>query len=143
MDRVIIAVVLAAVVVAVGVLYQRRRGSEAPTQRRWAVPDQLDREDFESPGSPWLIAVFTSATCDSCAEAVAKAGPLASDTVAVQEVQLGTQRDLHRRYNIEAVPTLVVADAEGVVRASFVGPPPAGDLWATVAEVRDGGRSAS
>src|SRR5437763_11512516 len=115
MDRVIIAVGLAAVVVGLAVLYQRRRGNDAPTQRRWAVPDQLDRDDFESPAAPWLIAIFTSATCESCAEAMAKAAPLGSPTVAVQEVALDTQRDLHRRYNIEAVPTLVVADGEGVV----------------------------
>ena len=32
-----------------------------------------------------------------------------------------------------------LADAEGVVRASFVGPPSATDLWAAVAQVRDSG----
>jgi hypothetical protein len=30
----------------------------------------------------------------------------------------------------------VVADAEGVVRTSFTGPPSATDLWAAVATVR-------
>ena len=139
MERVIIAVVLAAVVVGFAYLVQRRRGTEAPTQRRWAVPDQLDRDDFESPAAPWLIAIFTSATCESCAEAMAKAAPLAGPMVAVQEVALDRQRDLHRRYNIEAVPTLVVADGEGVVRATFVGPPKADELWAAVAQVRDAG----
>ena len=139
MERVVIAVVLAAVVFAVAYLVQRRRGTEAPTQRRWAVPDQLDRDDFESPAAPWLIAIFTSATCESCAQAMAKAAPLASPTVAVQEVALDKQRDLHRRYNIEAVPTLVVADGEGVVRATFVGPPKADELWAAVAQVKDAG----
>src|SRR5437763_5665299 len=139
MERVVIAVVLAAVVCAVAYLVQRRRGTEAPTQRRWAVPDQLDRDDFESPAAPWLIAIFTSATCESCAQAMAKAAPLASPTVAVQEVALDKQRDLHRRYNIEAVPTLVVADGEGVVRATFVGPPKADELWAAVAQVKDAG----
>jgi hypothetical protein len=32
-----------------------------------------------------------------------------------------------------------VADAEGAVRASFVGPATATDLWAAVAELRDPG----
>ena len=37
----------------------------------------------------------------------------------------------------DAVPTIVVADEQGVVRASFVGPPSATDLWAAVAKARD------
>ena len=32
---------------------------------------------------------------------------------------------------------VVVADAAGVVGASFIGPTSAGDLWAAVAELRD------
>ena len=46
---------------------------------------------------------------------------------------------LHRRYGIEAVPTVVIADAEGVVRSSFVGPPVATQLWAAMAEAREEG----
>ena len=39
----------------------------------------------------------------------------------------------------QAVPMILVADRDGVVQASFVGPPGATDLWAAVAEVRDPG----
>jgi protein-disulfide isomerase len=133
----------AAVVVAVAIvaLMVERRRPEPPTQARWAVPVQLDRADFPSADTPWLVAVFTSATCDSCAQALAKARVLASDAVAVQDVEIGAQADLHRRYHVEAVPTIVVADEEGVVRASFVGPPTATDLWAAVAEARSPGSS--
>ena len=42
-------------------------------------------------------------------------------------------------HTITAVPTLVVADADGVVRASFLGPVTATDLWAAVAELREPG----
>jgi hypothetical protein len=59
--------------------------------------------------------------------------------VAVDDVEVTARRDVHERYGIEAVPTIVVADADGVVRASFVGPPTATDLWAAVAEVREPG----
>ena len=117
-------------------LLQRRR-PEAPTQRRWAVPDQLDRSDFDRPDAPWLIAVFSSATCDSCAQAVEKANLLAGPDVAVQEVELSTRADLHSRYHVDAVPMVVVADGDGVVRASYVGPPPAAELWATFADLRE------
>ena len=48
---------------------------------------------------------------------------------------------LHRKYAIDAVPLVVVADARGVVGASFIGPASATDLWAAVAEVRQPGSS--
>jgi hypothetical protein len=59
--------------------------------------------------------------------------------VAVQEAEVTRDADLHERYRIDAVPTLVIADAAGVVRGSFVGPVTATDLWATVAELREPG----
>ena len=130
-----IAVVLVVLAVVVAVVLERRR-PDAPTQARWAVPSQLDRDDFTRHETPWLVAVFTSATCDSCAELVAKAGPLESSEVAVEEVDYAVRPDLHRRYGIDAVPCIVMADAEGVVRASHVGPTTATDLWAALAEVR-------
>lgn len=136
MQRPLIAVAIVAVALVVAWVVQRRR-PEAPTGGRWSVPGQLDRGDFPSPGTPWLVAVFTSATCDACAATVAKAEALASASVAVADVELGAEPELHRRYGIDAVPLLVLADAEGVVRASFVGPPSATDLWAAVAQVRD------
>ncbi|MDP8954793.1 MAG: glutaredoxin [Actinomycetota bacterium] len=136
MDRLIVAAVVVALAVMVAVALDRRR-PDAPTQARWTVPSQLDRADFARPEAPWLVALFTSATCDSCAQVVAKAGPLESPDVAVQEVEFAARADLHRRYGIDAVPCIVVADAEGVVRASHIGPATATDLWATLAEVRE------
>ena len=49
---------------------------------------------------------------------------------------MSDRRDLHQRYHIEAVPTLVLADREGVVRASFVGPVPEGALPEAFAALR-------
>lgn len=134
----VVAGVLVVLAVVVAVLLERRR-PDAPTAPRWAVPAQLDRADFARPDAPWLVAVFTSATCDTCAGTAAKAAVLASDDVAVDEVEVGARGEVHRRYGIDAVPLLVVADSAGVVRASFVGPPTATDLWAAVAEVREPG----
>ena len=140
MDRFLIAAAVVVLAVVVAVMFERRR-PEAPTQGVWPVPTQLDRADFAGTERPWLVAVFSSATCNSCAQALAKARVLASDEVWVEEVEVKARPDLHRRYRVEAVPTLVVADAEGVVRASFVGPPSATDLWAAVAEARAPGSS--
>ena len=138
MSRLLIAAALIALAAAVALVLRRRRPS-APTQPRWAVPAQLDRADFEGPGSPWLLAVFTSATCEGCSRATEKAAVLASREVAYQEVSYQQCRELHDRYGIEAVPTILLADADGVVRVSFVGVPSATDLWAAVAELRDSG----
>jgi hypothetical protein len=105
------------------------------------VPVQLDRAEFDRPDAPWLVAVFSSATCQTCALVVDKARVVACREVAVQDVEFTASRRLHERYRIDAVPTVVVADVEGVVRASFVGPMSATDLWAAIAEVRNPGSS--
>ena len=139
-ERFLVAGAVVLVVAVVAVVLERRR-PEPPTQAVWSVPAQLDRDDFGRPETPWLVAVFSSESCDSCAKALAKARVLASDQVAVEDVEIGAHPDLHRRYHVEAVPTIVVADDEGVVRASFVGPPTATDLWAAVAEARRPGSS--
>jgi thioredoxin-related protein len=133
-ERVLLAVGIAVAVAVLAVVLERRR-PQPPSQRRWAVPDQVDRNDFDRPGAPWLVAVFSSATCDSCATALARAQGLASGDVVVQEVEVGASADLHRRYNVEAVPTLIVADRQGVVRASIVGPPAEGELEDAFAEI--------
>ncbi len=62
-----------------------------------------------------------------------------SDAVAVQTVSFQAQRELHERYDIDAVPCLVIADAHGVVHRAFLGPVTATDLWAAVANAREPG----
>jgi hypothetical protein len=138
-DRIVLVVVLTALAVAVAVVAQRRRRPPAPTLTGHTLPDQLDRADFTRPEAPWLVAVFTSATCHTCAGVWEKAMMLASDDVAVQRLQAVEEKALHTRYGVTAVPGLVVADAAGVVRARFLGPVTATDLWATVAELREPG----
>ena len=136
MERILLAAAVVVLAAVIAVVMERRR-PEAPTQGDWAVPAQLDRADFARPDAPWLVAVFTSATCQSCAQAVERAKVLASEAVAVDEAEVKARPDLHRRYHIDAVPIIVVADQEGVVRTSFTGPPSATDLWAAIAAVRD------
>lgn len=118
----------------------RRRRPDAPTgAASWTVPNQLDRADFSRPAAPWLVAVFSSATCDTCAAVWARAAVLDSEAVAVQNVEARTDRALHERYRIDAVPLVVVADGEGVVRRHFLGPLRAPDLWGALAELRSPG----
>ena len=140
-ERVVVALVLIAVAVAVAVVLERRKPAPPTQPKRWEVPTQLDRDDFEGRDHPWLVAVFTSSTCESCEKVVPKAQVLASPAVAVTEIPYQSRKDLHERYGVDVVPTLVVADPEGVVRASFIGVPTATDLWAAVAEARVPGSS--
>lgn len=138
-ERVVIALVLAALAIAVAAVVQRRQRTDAPVRTGYLVPAQIDRADFARPEAPWLVLVFSSATCGTCAGVWDKVRQLESDAVAVQEVEHSADRALHDRYAIEAVPTVLIVDADGVVARSFLGPVTATDLWAAVAEARDPG----
>lgn len=138
MDRLLVAlaVVMAALVIAAVV--RRRRRPDAPTQPAGRVPVQLDRAEFPRSDAAWLVVVFTSAACQSCQAVASKAAVLESDDVAVVEAEYQRDRAVHARYRIDAVPLVVIADAAGVVRRSFLGPVTATDLWAAVAWAREG-----
>jgi hypothetical protein len=137
MNSVVAIVLVFALAGAIAFVVQRRR-PEAPTQPTvYPVPTQLDRADFDRPDAPWLVAVFTSRTCDSCARVTEKACVLAAADVAYQEVSYQDDRVLHDRYSVEAVPMVAIADADGVVVKAFVGEVTAIDLWGAVATARD------
>jgi protein-disulfide isomerase len=136
-ERLAVAVALVVAAVAVAAVLRRRSAPPAPTRTGHTVPDQIARADFDRPDAPWLVVAFSSRTCLSCQDTWQKVELLRSEEVAVQDVPYQDRRDLHDRYGIEAVPVVLVADAEGSVVRSFVGPPTAADLWAAVAEARD------
>jgi hypothetical protein len=137
-ERLVVALALCAVVGVVAVVLRRRRAVDAPTQMRHVAPAQLDRADFpDAIGHEWLLVAFTSASCHTCADMLAKARVVQSRSVAVLDVEFTAARELHRKYAIEAVPMLVLADTDGVVRASFIGRASATDVWAAVARARD------
>ncbi len=128
MEKVFVALAVMLVgIIAAAII--RWRAERSPAQgASWTVPVQLHRGDFDSVDTSTLIVVFSSATCDACAATWAKVQNLASDTVAVQDVPYQDLQHLHDRYQIDAVPTVLVADAQGVVTASFVGEPKLDEL---------------
>ena len=136
MVRLLAAAAIAVAAIIVAALIERRRRHNAPTQPAWAVPAQLDRTDFPHPAVPWLIAVFSSATCTTCARVVEVAEAFAGDDVEVVDIEVGASPSLHRRYRIDAVPITVVADRAGVVRADFVGPVTGPELGAVIDRLR-------
>ena len=137
MINLLIAVGVVVVVGAVALVARRRQVTDVPTQVSWTVPQQLDPADLPRDAENWLVVVFTSATCHVCADVARKARVLESRDVLVAEIEYAARRDLHVKYGIDAVPTLLIADRDGVVRRHFLGPVSATDLWAAVARVRD------
>lgn len=132
----IIASIILLFAAALGVLVRRRK-PDAPSQTTHTVPQQLSRDDFLNAEKPWLLAVFTSSTCDACQDVATKAKVLASQDVAVQIIDFQEMPELHARYSIDAVPTTVIADRLGVVQYGVLGPITATDLWAAMARCRD------
>lgn len=118
-------------------LWQRKRQVDAPTQGASEVPSQIDRADFTRPDAPWIVLAFTSATCQTCSDIERKVRVLETNSVAIQILEYTAERELHERYKIDAVPAVLMADANGVVQANFLGPVSATDLWAALARARD------
>ena len=132
--------VIVGVVVVIALLanlWQRKRQVDAPTQGASEVPSQIDRSDFVRPDAPWIVLAFTSATCQTCSDIERKVRVLETNSVAIQILEYTAERELHERYKIDAVPTVLMADANGVVQANFLGPVSATDLWAALARARD------
>jgi hypothetical protein len=137
MERLILAVAVVAVAAVIAEVVRRRRAADPPTQPHHDTPSQLDRSDFEGDG--WLVAIFTSETCNTCEDVVRKAEVVRCDDVTVSVASYQQRPDLHERYAVDAVPCLLVAGPDGIVHRGFVGPVTATDLWAAVANARDPG----
>lgn len=135
MARTLIALGVIAGALAVAWLYRRYRPS-TPTAPTYSVPTRLERWDFAQPNTEWLLAVFTSKTCSTCAAVTKAAESLADDALAVQEVEFRRHGELHHRYTVDAVPLAVLADRTGAVCASLAGPATEAELSALVASAR-------
>jgi hypothetical protein len=136
----LIAIAAAIAVVALPVAWWlRRQRPTAPPRDPYPIPRQLDRDDFPRADAPWLVAYFSSDTCDGCRTLGPKVKALESTAVATCELDFAQERALHDRYEISAIPMILVTDNEGVVRRAFIGATTATDLWAAVAELRTPG----
>jgi hypothetical protein len=132
-SRLLIALVVVVAAVLVARALERRRRPDPPARGSYPVPAQLDRDDFPRPEAPVLVVLFSSSACDGCGPMAAKVAALESGTVATCEVEYSERGDLHRRYGVEGVPMVVVADADGVVTAGFVGTATSAELEAAIA----------
>jgi len=136
-ERIVVVLVLGTVAVVVAAVLRRWGRPDAPTRPTWAVPDQIDRGDFDRPDVPWLVVVFSSSTCTACRGTWEKARQLASDEVAVQDLDSVADAGLHSRYGVDVVPMVLLVGPDGAVRSSFLGEPPTAELWAAMASARE------
>ena len=135
MERLVVLAVLAVLGVALAAILQRRR-PDPPSVPGYRAPTQLNRAEFANQQVPILVALFSSATCDSCPvawatiQSVVKGieDPELADRVDHERIDIQDNPDLHRRYRIDGVPTTVVVDADGVVIQAFFGPMTDGQL---------------
>jgi hypothetical protein len=136
MLRIAIGVALLVVALIIAFVAERRRRDGSPIRDAHPVPRQLYRADFPRPDALWLVALFSSQTCDSCASMREKVRALGATDVVVCDLEFSAERALHERYEISGVPMVLIADAEGVVRESFVGPATAQELREALSRAR-------
>jgi len=127
-ERLVVLIVLTAIGIGVAALLQRRR-PDPPSAPGYRAPAQLNRAEFDHQDKPTLLAVFASVKCDSCpvvwdrAQTVhAAMAPDQAGRVGLQRIDVESNPDLHKRYKIDGVPTVVIVDADGVVDRAFFGP---------------------
>ena len=133
-------IALVVLMVVGGIAYlleRRRRSSGAPIRDPYPIPRQLTRADFPRPEAPWLVALFSSTSCDGCAAMHEKVIAVDSPEVVAVDVSFPASRSIHERYEISGVPMVLIADGEGVVQRAFLGTVSATDLWAALAGARD------
>ena len=136
--RVVIALVVLVIVAVIAVVLERRRRSTgAPIRDPYPIPRQLTRADFPRPDAAWLVALFSSASCDGCAAMREKVLAVDSPEVVAVDISFQADRVVHERYQISGVPMVLIADHEGVVQRAFLGTVSATDLWAALAGARD------
>ncbi len=134
--RLVVVVSLASLAAIVATLIAKRTRPAPQSSGAWNIPAQLDRRDFARPEAPWLVVLFSSATCEVCASVWERAQVVEGAEVVVQILEAKADVALHQRYRIDAVPLLLIADASGVVRQHFLGPVVAADLWGALADLR-------
>mgnify|MGYP001170249808 FL=1 len=115
--------------VAVGISFiANKRKPDTPTVPKFVLPFQLDRNDFENVESDWLLVLFSSDTCDSCNFVHDQISNLTLPSLQVQNVEFPSDNLLHKKYSVSSVPSLLLANQNGVVEWSFAGIPPEGAL---------------
>lgn len=130
-------ILVVSVVVLLIYASSKRRTNNVQTDE-YGYPSIVNRKDFLGVEQDLVVISFTSQTCESCKGVWEKVQALSSDSVGVIKVdyQDDMGKKLHQKYSIDAVPTTLVCDKDGVTLKSYIGAVTATDLWAGVANAR-------
>ncbi len=123
-----VLLVAGAVIIALAVSALTRRSATtgrraaAATEQDHHIPDVVSASDFGIPEDQWMLVVFSSDKCATCAVVVEAVSRIDMPDLTVAVVGIERMPGLHAEYRIDAVPTTIVADPTGSVRKSFLGP---------------------
>lgn len=134
MTRLLIAVAIAAVVSLTAILVNRNGSSQLISVRRNALPTRIPATEVGLDAGPAII-IFTESTCDSCQEVIRLIRGPAGAGIPVADVEFGAEPALHRRFEIDTVPTTLVVDREGSVVGGWTGRVDVGEFAAALAEI--------
>ena len=96
-----------------------KRRPDGPSVPRSVLPHQLDRADFLDPNCEWALLLFTSDSCEACEIASSQVSKVSQSNLMVQSIEFPEMEVLHKKYAIHSVPSLLLADREGVVPVSY------------------------
>lgn len=132
-------VIYAIVVIAVlaVLLFSARRKAEETKPTSYDLPSVIEVGDINDTATVHVL-MFSSTSCEGCSGVWDKAKVLESKEVEVLNISYQDEqgKKLHEKYQIEAVPSLLITDKQGNTLKAFMGSVTATDLWAAVAEAR-------
>jgi len=136
-------VALLAATTLLGLVLRRREGRRRAVRRTAAA---IRRADLAPGGlGPRATLVqFGTELCARCPQArrVLSSWTAGHDGVTHAEIDLTHRRDLAVRYGVLSTPTTLLADADGTIRARFVGVPRPSELDSALAALPAGPRLA-
>jgi hypothetical protein len=120
------------------ILYSRSKKPSPTSTTHYDAPSHIERGDFPDATTEVFAVAFTSASCESCHDIVTKlkAAQTSQVDISIVEYEDDHGKTLHKKYDIEAVPTVVICDSNGTTQKAFLGAVTATDLWAGLAQVR-------
>lgn len=135
LPAIVVTVVLVALVAAIGIVSQRKRGRvREVVDGDIVTPAMVDAAAF---GSSATLLQFSTELCSRCPAARRLLSSLAADRDGIRhvEVDLTHRPDLARRFDVMQTPTVLVLDATGRVRQRTGGVPDRSALETEVARL--------
>jgi hypothetical protein len=108
--------------------------------RSTAGTDRIDLTDvgLDSLGGSSAFLVFTTAACRPCKTAlrlIDSAAAGSEEQVLVRTIDAVERSDLAARYDVRAIPTVLLVTGEGRIRSRWANPPPVEELRSALASV--------